>query len=63
MQEMLLNILQLQVEQGQLLQRAAILAVLIEIHIAVFQTSAFRPQTSDFTFLCLLICTIITSLW
>lgn len=63
MQKMLLNILQLHVEQGQLLQRTAILACGIEIHRAVFQTSASRPQPPEFICMCLLIYTIITSLW
>lgn len=63
MHEMLLNILQLQVEQGQLLERAAILACGVEVHIAVFQTSAFRPQPSEFIFMGLLIYTITISLW
>lgn len=40
MQDMLLNLLQFQVKQWQLLQRAAILACGVEIHTAVLQTSA-----------------------
>lgn len=44
---MLLNILQLQVEQWQLSQRAAILACGVEIHTAVLQTSALGLSLLD----------------
>lgn len=58
MQHMLLNLLQLQVEQWQLLQRAAILAYGVEIHTAVLQT---RPHPLAFILTCLLIYTVVAS--